>query len=292
LEQKEFKFPTQRTRKNNPNKEQMSLTQYAESLLNAGSKPSERVRVEILPESTLDLPSLTTKTPEIFLERFVDEDDLTLLKRNYWLRERIYSSSNKSEYVLSHVYNTPDPSSMNVLCCQQWTSVDNIEKTLSSVFSIPGIGYLTNTIAKYHVFRYHFHNGCTLDQTVFDLSNVKQRHESISLRFASLADLRTFANDFGDWTLPTYSKAMAYIQQRNENARDVLRSLGQSSALPTKEPIYPDPDVSLWDENVRFDDEFAEGESDAWLLERFAEIGVSLEEVLSYNSRPMTLEGE
>lgn len=231
--------------------------------------------IEIILNSPFKLDVM--KPSLIILERFLDEDNFTLLKENYWLRERLYSSSNKSKYVLYHGHT------------KKWKSVEEIEIILMNQFQIPSICYLTSSIANYHIFRYYFENkNIFLDQIIFNLSDLKNRNESLTLSFLTKDDLEFLIKKYGDLTFNFYSKQIAYFHFFN--IETALQIVGHLNFSFSPNYILPDPDISLIDKKFNFDDYFEEGEQNIWLQNMLKQHDLTLEEIISYSKKPMTLE--
>lgn len=221
-------------------------------------KEEFHVRIEIFPDEeflleycSISSDTLAHSTAIDFFERFLDDEQFTLLRHNVWLRERLYArSDNPYELLLSHIEDTPYSGKMNVLCCRQWKNSKEIESALKGILDVPRgekspcLGDFKKVIACYNVFRYQLPRECTIDQAIFDTSRPETRHESASIRFASRELLEQFVSNFGNKTIPTYSKLMANFRFENPDALKVLQELKRDLSLPTCPPCLPPPDLS------------------------------------------------
>ena len=217
--------------------------------------PSDRFKVELLPSQSVIENAFQGNLEDCektnFFERFLDDRDFTLLRKNYWLRERFYErEDNPHELTLSLVTDTPHSDSMNLLVCQQWKTKVDIEEQLKKSVQRE-IRDLKWVVAGYNVFRYFLTPGCTIDQAIFDCDNPASRHETLSIRFSSKEKLFEFSNVYGNDTIPTCSKMMACVREENPEALGILCSLGRATEMPKHDqPLCPEPDLSLLEDFV------------------------------------------
>jgi hypothetical protein len=204
--------------------------------------PTNQIRIEISPSREFikhycQVESLGV--PRIFFERFLDDENFTLLRQNYWLRERLHDrEANPYKLILSHVYEEPHPKLMKVLFCRQWKTEEAIDSELEKIGrKFSSFGCMTG----YNVFRYDISPNCTLDQAVFDTSNIENRHETLSIRFSDRKSLEEFVLEFGDHLTPNYSKVIVCLYQENP---EVLRKLGIKVKIPRIHSTFPKPNVS------------------------------------------------
>lgn len=209
----------------------------------------KQIRMEIIPDfdfiqSYCKVSSFPS--PSIFFERFLDDEDYTLLRNNYWLRERFHDRENDPyELLLSHVSETPSSNSVNILICSQWNNKKAINLALSHLCK--DISCFKKIIASYNVFRYKFSSNCSLDQAVFDANNIADRHDTLSLRFEKKSNLDEFISHYGELTFLSQSKVMASFGRENPEALKIMRSLGREIEIPKTPLTCPEPDISLLD---------------------------------------------
>ena len=170
--------------------------------------PVEKFRVEILPsldflKSYCGISSLDNITPVSFFERFFDDEDASLLKRDWWLRERVSQTKELCGLVCTKIVEVPYVKSLSALRGLQCQGRVAVEKELGN------ISCYNRVIAGYNVFRYQLPRSCTLDQIILG----DEVHEILSVRFHSMDDLKLFERSYSCSTIPTNSKLFSFARK-------------------------------------------------------------------------------
>ena len=184
---------------------------------------------------------------EVFLERFLDDKNFSLLRKNMWLRQRFFlEKGTLPETILTALTNDSLLNdSVTCLHYEQWKS----QKEIVSRLGRNWCDQYPEVFACYHVFRYHVSDNCTVDLAVWDAEDATERHEVMSCRFQSLEDLMTFVRTHGNETIPTTSKLFANLQVENPDVWKMLLDQGiAKGGMPSSSPSFDPPDLSILDE--------------------------------------------
>src|SRR3989338_8733133 len=184
-----------------------------------------KFRLDVIPNSMivekfhLDIEKLMEEGKyQVFIERFFDSDDLKLLQKNQWLRER--------RHVFPAKFTDVAWSSASELQCEGVGTFLSVEQNHNmsevcqklEVNSEDFDSTFNNLIAFYFVFRYKFESGgfsydsVIVDQVVWSLRNVHSRLEVVSFNFSSFERAFQFYRSHQDILILTQSRLMSYLE--------------------------------------------------------------------------------
>lgn len=174
--------------------------------------------------------SLSDKLKKIFLERILDDDNLSLIKNNMVIRERI-SYLNENEPVKLALIEIDD---------------NKITKSKSEILQKIGPDFInkySKVIASYVVYRYQINEIFTVDQTIWNFEDLKQRQETLSIKLQTEEEIKMFQHKYN--LQLSNSKWVTYICHYNPKMFcDFCKSKGIQyySEAPL---ILNDPDLTL-----------------------------------------------
>ncbi len=138
----------------------------------------------------------------IFLERFRDDKNFSLLKQNMYIRDRFFWNGDIPETKLITMTKNND----RIDCSH--TPAELIAPTLGNDWN----DTYSEVFACYTVFRHCIGDDCIIDQMVFDADNAMDRCDVLSCRFNSLQDLRSFEKLYNENIILTNSKLFICLQ--------------------------------------------------------------------------------